>query len=128
MPIYDRRQIFVREVLEKCLRLSYHEKLTRTLPEEFESLIPVNPSVVFVLEDESHPAYNQSQAFRKSIENRAPSREILFDLQLDRLAAQDEKGLLYDPDMVAVFTAVLIDISSKTFSHTFSAFTRFVYF
>lgn len=122
MPVFDRRQIFVREVFEKCLRLAYHEKLTQILPEQFAPLIPVNPQVVYVLDDSSHPAYNQAQIFRKLIQDRVDSATLLMELKVDRLAAPAESK--YDPDMVAVFIAVLIDASSKTFSHTFAAFTK----
>jgi nuclear cap-binding protein subunit 1 len=121
LPVYDRRQIFVREVFEKCLRLAYHEKLTKTLPEEFTPLIPVNPQVVFALDD-SHPAYKKAQDFRNLIRDRVVSQEILMELQTDRLASGEDVD--YDLDMVSIFTAVLIDVSSKTFSHTFAAFTR----
>jgi nuclear cap-binding protein subunit 1 len=123
MPVYDRRQIFVREIFEKCLRLAYHDKLTQILPEDFAPLIPVKPEVVFVLDDSSHPAHKQAVIFRRLVQDRAESRELLLELQADRLAAINDTH--YDPDMVAVFTAVLIDVSSKTFSHTFAAFTRF---
>jgi nuclear cap-binding protein subunit 1 len=122
LPVYDRRQLFVREVFEKCLRLSYHEKLLKTLPDEFEPLIPIKPQVVFVLDDSSHPAYGQAQLFRRLIQDRADAKEVLLELKADRLAPDIEAT--YDADMVAVFTATLINVSSKTFSHTFAAFTR----
>lgn len=121
-PIYDRRNIFVREVLEKCLRFSYHDKLSQFLPEEFEPMIPVKPQIVFVLGDESHPAYSQAQLFRTMIKERPNAKDILLELKADRLAPDDEAT--FDSDMVAVFIAVLLDVSSKTFSHTFAAFTK----
>ncbi|KAI6182064.1 80 kDa nuclear cap-binding protein [Aphelenchoides bicaudatus] len=124
LPTYDRRQIFVREVFEKCLRLSYHDKLLKTLPEDFEPLVPVKTQVVFVLGESSHPAYGQAQMFRRLIQDRVESKEVLLELKADRLAT--DADATYDADMVAVFTAVLIDVSSKTFSHTFAAFTRYV--
>jgi hypothetical protein len=104
------------------LRLAYHEKLTQILPEKFAPLIPVKPQVVFVLDDVLHPAYKQAVICKNLIQDRAESREILMELVQDRLAP--EENYRYDPDLVAVFTAVLINQASKTFSHTFAAFTK----
>ncbi|KAI6234413.1 80 kDa nuclear cap-binding protein [Aphelenchoides fujianensis] len=124
-PKYDRRQVFVREVLEKCMRLAYLEKLTPILPEELLPLLPEKPEVVYVLDDPAHPAHAQGETFTKLLAD-AQHSELLLELQADRLATPDDPNFRYDPDMIAVFTAVLIKRSSRTFSHTFASFTKHV--
>ncbi|CAD5206410.1 unnamed protein product [Bursaphelenchus okinawaensis] len=123
LDIYDKRQIFVREVFEKCLRLSYHEKLIQVLPEEFAPLIPPKPVISYVLDDNDHPLFEQASQFAACIKSRKASEDILLDLQKDRLSAENVE---YDPESVSIFTSVVLNIASKTFSHTFAAFTKYV--
>ena len=47
------RRILVREVIEKCMRLSFHSKLSEFLPPEFESILPEEPTICYVLDDGS---------------------------------------------------------------------------
>ncbi|CAD5209171.1 unnamed protein product [Bursaphelenchus xylophilus] len=124
LSAFDKRQIFVREVFEKCLRLAYHEKLTQILPEEFEPLIPAKPVISYVMDDSDHPLFEQATLFSNAIKARKTSEDILLDLQKERLASGD--NVLYDPEAVSVFTSVVLNIASKTFSHTFAAFTKYV--
>ena len=112
-------------MLEKCLRLAYYDKLQQLLPEEYEKILPPKPAVVGVFEDEEHPAFAQAQTFRAMIQERKDLAEQLFELRVDRLASDEEAT--FDPEKVAVFTAVLLNISSKTFSHTFTAFTKLAF-
>ncbi|KAI6222009.1 80 kDa nuclear cap-binding protein [Aphelenchoides besseyi] len=123
---YDRRQAFVREVLEKCMHLAYHQKLTQILPQELHVLIPDKPEVVYVLDDPSHPAHSQSQTFITMLKEKKESKDLLIELQADRLSSPEDPNFRYDSDMIAVFTAVLTKMYSRTFSHTFTGFTKFV--
>lgn len=42
--------MFVREVIEKCMRFSYHKKLLDFLPKEFLAIAPADPIHVDVCE------------------------------------------------------------------------------
>lgn len=72
---------------------------------------------------DTHPAYAQAQEFKNLIRGRIDADEML-----DKLRRKDPSGEVgeseYDPDSVAVFTAVLLKLASKTFSHSFAALTK----
>ena len=36
---------FIREVLEKCRRFCYHQRIVETVPQDFEHLLPNEPSI-----------------------------------------------------------------------------------
>lgn len=44
---------FVREVLEKCMRLSYHQRILDIVPPTFSALCPANPTCIYKYGDES---------------------------------------------------------------------------
>ncbi|NP_001411970.1 nuclear cap-binding protein subunit 1 isoform 3 [Mus musculus] len=44
---------FVREVLEKCMRLSYHQHILDIVPPTFSALCPANPTCIYKYGDES---------------------------------------------------------------------------
>ncbi|KAM5300226.1 nuclear cap-binding protein subunit 1 isoform 3-T3 [Ctenodactylus gundi] len=44
---------FVREVLEKCMRLSYHQCILDIVPPTFSALCPANPTCIYKYGDES---------------------------------------------------------------------------
>uniref|UniRef100_A0A673I997 Nuclear cap-binding protein subunit 1-like n=1 Tax=Sinocyclocheilus rhinocerous TaxID=307959 RepID=A0A673I997_9TELE len=44
---------FVKEVLEKCMRLSYHQRIVDIVPQSFSALIPANPVCSYKYEEET---------------------------------------------------------------------------
>ena len=38
---------FIREVLEKCRRFCYHQRIVETVPQDFEHLLPNEPNIRF---------------------------------------------------------------------------------
>jgi nuclear cap-binding protein subunit 1 len=43
---------FIREVCQKTMRLSYHQRIVDIMPDEFEPLLPIKPGAHFKYEDE----------------------------------------------------------------------------
>ncbi|KAM4809404.1 nuclear cap-binding protein subunit 1 isoform 2-T2 [Rhinophrynus dorsalis] len=81
---------FVREVLEKCMRLSYYQRILDIVPATFSALYPANPTCVFKYEDESN-----------------------------------NEGSSFNPLKIDVFVQALLNLASKSFSHSFSAVAKF---
>lgn len=48
---FNSTKVFVREVLERCVRLSYYKKVVEMVPEEFAPLLPREPVFFFVVDD-----------------------------------------------------------------------------
>ncbi|CAK5056475.1 unnamed protein product [Meloidogyne enterolobii] len=121
------KRIFVREVIDRCLRLSYHKKLVELLPGEFSPVIPDEPVITYVLDDENHPAFSKAEQFKELIAQRAKDDEILA-LLIENNANEDEQmedKNVYAEDSFAVFFAVLLKLASKTLTHSFAALTRY---
>uniref|UniRef100_A0A7E4VBE2 Nuclear cap-binding protein subunit 1 n=1 Tax=Panagrellus redivivus TaxID=6233 RepID=A0A7E4VBE2_PANRE len=117
--------IFVREVLEKSMRLSYHKKIVEILPKEFKPIIPNEPKFQFVVDDEEHPAHEDSLHFAAKIRNRVTCEEILLSVKRNEDDIK-EGECPYDPDQVAIFTGTLLKMASQTFSHTFAAINKYL--
>nr|CAD2166361.1 unnamed protein product [Meloidogyne enterolobii] len=121
------KRIFVREVIDRCLRLSYHKKLVELLPGEFGPVIPDEPVISYVLDDEGHPAFSKAEQFKELITQRAKDDEILA-LLIENNANEDEQmedKNVYSEDSFSVFFAVLLKLASKTLTHSFAALTRY---
>ncbi|KAF7638788.1 hypothetical protein Mgra_00001869 [Meloidogyne graminicola] len=124
------KRIFIREVIDRCLRLSYHKKLIELLPNEFGPLIPDEPTISYVLDDENHLAFNKAEQFKLLISQRAKDEEILdllteSNINEDEQVGNNERQIIYSEELVAVFFAVLLKLASKTLTHSFAALTRY---
>ncbi len=74
----------------------------------------------------NNPAYELASRFHEAIMSKKTDEEILPMLKSEPQEGEEDGGggQEYDPDSVAVFTAVLLKIASKTFSHSFAALTK----
>ena len=46
------KPFFIREVFQKCMRLSYHQRMVEIVPESFQPLLPRPPKSVYKFEGE----------------------------------------------------------------------------
>ncbi|XP_030252962.1 nuclear cap-binding protein subunit 1 isoform X1 [Sparus aurata] len=122
---------FVKEVLEKCMRLSYHQRIVDIVPPTFSALIPAEPVFIYKYEDESAsslPGYPVSIAVGNAIKNRASNEEILTalkDVPNPNQEDDDDEGETFNPLRVDVFLQTLLHLAAKSFSHSFSALGKF---
>ncbi|XP_060904528.1 nuclear cap-binding protein subunit 1 [Labrus mixtus] len=122
---------FVKEVLEKCMRLSYHQRIVDIVPPTFSALIPADPIFVYKYMDESSaslPGYPVSITVSNAIKNRASNEEILTILKEVPNPNQeddDDEGETFNPLKIDVFLQTLLHLAAKSFSHSFSALGKF---
>ncbi|KAM3612040.1 uncharacterized protein V6R79_001488 [Siganus canaliculatus] len=122
---------FVKEVLEKSMRLSYHQRIVDIVPATFAALIPAEPIFIFKYEDESAsslPGYPMSITVGNAIKNRASNEEILAilkDVPNPNQEDDDDEGESFNPLKVDVFLQTLLHLAAKSFSHSFSALGKF---
>jgi len=121
---FSMKQIFVREVIEKCMRFSYHKRMVEILPPSFDDLIPEEPVFKFVVDNPEHPAHEDSIHFSNKIRNKVTNEDIILSVKRPENEVQ-EGECIYDPDLVAIFTGTLLKLGSHTFSHTFAALQRY---
>ncbi|VDD90978.1 unnamed protein product [Enterobius vermicularis] len=106
------KRIFVRELLEKCMRLSYHERLLEFLPTYFEALVPEKPRICYYLGEEENPSVELARSFESSIREKKTPDDVA------RLLGKNGESL-------AVFLSVLLYNARTTFSHSFAALTKY---
>ncbi|KAL7988540.1 hypothetical protein Chor_007459 [Crotalus horridus] len=122
---------FVREVLEKCMRLSYHQRIIDIVPASFSVLTPANPACIYKYGDESNkslPGYNVALCVSIAIKNKASNDEIfaiLKDVPNLNQDDDDDEGFSFNPLKIEVFVQALLHLASKSFSHSFSALGKF---
>jgi len=129
---------FIREVLEKCRRFCYHQRIVETVPQDFEHLLPNEPSIRFKYrqdddedeQDDINPAVSCSRKLERAIRSRASQDEIFEILSevpkpSSAFEDNDDDSADYNPNALDVFVQTLMFIASKTFSHSFSALHKY---
>ncbi|KAG8130327.1 hypothetical protein E2320_017106 [Naja naja] len=124
------RPRFVREVLEKCMRLSYHQRIIDIVPASFSVLTPANPTCIYKYGEESNqslPGYNVALCLNIAIKNKVSNDEIFTILKDVPNPNQDndDEGFSFNPLKIDVFVQALLHLASKSFSHSFSALGKF---
>ncbi|CAB3407078.1 unnamed protein product [Caenorhabditis bovis] len=110
---------FAREVIEKCRRLGSYDKIIQALPSEFVRIHPTIPEIRYMLDDELEPGYHKATVFTKMFQERRDADAFLEELQHE----DPEEG--YNADDFAVFVTVMLKMAAKTYSHNFSALSRY---
>ncbi|KAM8962304.1 nuclear cap-binding protein subunit 1 [Pelodytes ibericus] len=122
---------FVQEVLEKCMRLSYHQRILDIVPASFSALYPPAPKCIFKYGDESAsslPGYAIALNLTNIIKNKAVNEDIfmvLKDVPNPNQDDDDDEGISFNPLKIDVFVQSLLNLASKSFSHSFSAIAKF---
>uniref|UniRef100_A0A8C5RIB5 MIF4G domain-containing protein n=1 Tax=Laticauda laticaudata TaxID=8630 RepID=A0A8C5RIB5_LATLA len=124
------RPRFVREVLEKCMRLSYHQRIIDIVPASFSVLTPANPTCIYKYGEESNqslPGYNVALCLNIAIKNKVSNDDIFTILKDVPNPNQDndDEGFSFNPLKIEVFVQALLHLASKSFSHSFSALGKF---
>ncbi|VDN02912.1 unnamed protein product [Thelazia callipaeda] len=113
------RHMFVREVIDKCMRLSYHQRMTEVLPPTFAKMIPEKPTICYDLNDEEHPDHDFAATLEKAFRDKIPAEEmndLLRDATVNNMDISSK---------MSIFLKVLLFLARKTFSHNFAALTRY---
>uniref|UniRef100_A0A8D0GN20 Nuclear cap-binding protein subunit 1 n=1 Tax=Sphenodon punctatus TaxID=8508 RepID=A0A8D0GN20_SPHPU len=122
---------FVREVLEKCMRLSYHQRIVDIVPSAFSVLTPASPQCIYKYGDESNktlPGYSVALCLTIAIKNKTSNDEIftiLKDVPNPNQDDDDDEGFTFNPLKIDVFVQTLLHLAAKSFSHSFSALAKF---
>ncbi|XP_075302607.1 nuclear cap-binding protein subunit 1-like [Opisthocomus hoazin] len=122
---------FVREVLEKCMRLSYRQRIIDIVPPSFSVLSPAKPACLYKYGDEGNrslPGYAVALCLTIAIKNKASNDEIfniLKDVPNPNKDDDDDEGFTFNPLKIEVFVQTLLHLAAKSFSHSFSALAKF---
>ncbi|VVC44097.1 Hypothetical protein CINCED_3A017899 [Cinara cedri] len=124
---------FVREVLQKAMRLSFYERMRDIVPPDFEPLLPQKPEPKFKFGEDNTSAPGQflSNTLLVKIRNKITPEEIIEVLKEPLMLESGEiiepvDTTLSNPVKIDAFVQTLLFIASKSFSHAFAAITKFI--
>lgn len=124
------RPKFIREVLLKSLRLSYYQRIRDMMPESYVELLPPVPEPIYKYSAEgagSLPGTQVAHELVMSIRRKCTPEEALNVLNSLPALGENEENLSYNPLKIDVFVQTLLNLGSKSFSHSFAAISKFHY-
>uniref|UniRef100_H2YUE9 Nuclear cap-binding protein subunit 1 n=2 Tax=Ciona savignyi TaxID=51511 RepID=H2YUE9_CIOSA len=124
---------FIKEVLEKSMRLSYHKRICDAVPQDFAALVPVEPKIEFKYDfklgpdhsQEERAAYNASQRVITAIKTKCKEDELIIMLEDIHQEESNIDGSTFSLPRLEVFLQSLLFLAQKSFSHSFSAIFKF---
>jgi len=122
---------FVNEVLLKCLRFSYHQRVKESVPESFAPLLPPEPNPLYRYEQEgsgSLPGTMHAHKLIAAIKSKCTPDEaaiLLKDLPNQYPNGQDNENNAFNPLKIDVFVSTLLHLGSKSISHSYAALAKF---
>jgi len=127
------RPKFIKEVLEKCMRLAYHKKIVDMMPAKYEVLFPVEPKFKFKYQivpgssKQDHMGITTSQRIISSIQNKCSDEDMIALLE-EIVPSTNLNGASVencDVQRIELFTHSLLYLAKKSFSHSFSGLSKF---
>lgn len=113
---------FIADVLERCVRLAYFERIERAIPRELVRKLPDKPRNNFkYLEGPQVEGYRPAQILVNFLQQKHTSAQILTWFETE-VIVKDLPALL----KVDIFVTCLLGTSSKSFSHLLTSIERYV--
>ncbi|XP_016976330.2 nuclear cap-binding protein subunit 1 [Drosophila rhopaloa] len=110
--------VFLRELLKKCLRLSYHQRIVEIQPDVLAGVLPPAPLPHFKFVDELLPGAMLSKNLLEAMRSKQCCSEMIISL----ISGSTDIGLLLK---INVFTQNCLHLGSKSFSHTFAILAKY---
>ncbi|KAG0349619.1 Component of the cap-binding complex (CBC) [Podila humilis] len=130
LPVDHAQSIFIRETLEKTIRLSYYERIKETLPEEFQQkFLPAEaPGPTWKFESPDHPYHAMGSAVLNSLRAKTPIEQIEQTLEsmknaprLEDLTPSQREDFIRE-----LFVECVLMLGSKSFSHVLNVIERYL--
>ncbi|CAH3163167.1 unnamed protein product [Porites lobata] len=128
------RCVFLSELFERIKRFSYHQFLIENIPEGLHSLLPVtpSPSYRFTPDQGEIPGADTAKQLAEAIKAKKDVDDLQTILTSVPANATDQKDFSSDVAdqtfpllRLDILMHVLLKLGSKSFSHSFSALSKF---
>ncbi|KAJ8592671.1 hypothetical protein M405DRAFT_28898 [Rhizopogon salebrosus TDB-379] len=125
------KRTFIRRALEFEIRLSYHDRVLKTLPEAMQNDTNVisdqAPGPTFEYEDPSNPHYDVAQSILNLLRGRSKAEEVLSHIEsLKNTLEASGTHLHVDSTIRSISIHCLLSIGSRSFSHLLNAIERYL--
>ncbi|KAF8264305.1 MIF4G like-domain-containing protein [Lactarius quietus] len=133
LPGHHPKRIFVHRALELEVRLSYYDRVLKTLPQEFQeplagAMPDQAPGPTYEYEDPSAPHYDAAQGVLNQLRSRTKPEDVLVHLDTLKNNLSETVDVSEDPDTVVRAIAIqsLLHIGARSFSHFLNAVERYL--
>ncbi|KAF8632011.1 hypothetical protein AX17_004954 [Amanita inopinata Kibby_2008] len=133
LPMQHPKRAFMLRAVESEIRLSYHERILKTLPEVMQApeanVIPEQaPSPDFEYDDPSNPHHEGAQSVLNLFRGRAKAEDVIASLETLRstLESSVEGHINVDTVVRSITMHSLLHIGSRSFSHLLNAIERYL--
>ncbi|KAG0202619.1 Component of the cap-binding complex (CBC), partial [Mortierella sp. GBA30] len=128
-PVDHPHAVFIRETLEKTIRLSYFERIKEAIPEDFHKFMPSEaPGPTWKFESPDHPYHAMASAVLNSLRAKNSIEQIEQTLEsmknaprLESLTANQREDFIRE-----LFTECVLMLGSKSFSHVLNVIERYL--
>ncbi|KAJ7727907.1 armadillo-type protein [Mycena metata] len=134
LAVQHPKRAFMRRALEFEIRLSYHDRILKTLPPEMQApegntIGEQAPGPDFEYDDPAKPHHDSAQGVLNLFRGRAKAEDVISHLETLKatLETSDDGGLV-NADVLIRSIAIqsLLHIGSRSFSHLLNAIERYL--
>ncbi|KAI9279792.1 MIF4G like-domain-containing protein [Sporodiniella umbellata] len=120
---------FLKEVLEKEIRLSYYDRIKSMLPENFHIFLSESaPSPQFKYSDKADPSHEKSKTIIDSLRTKKNVEEVreMLSKYKDEAASEGKGEVEQQSYIRELFVQSLLLVGSKSFSHILNVVERYL--
>ncbi|KAJ7762752.1 MIF4G like-domain-containing protein [Mycena maculata] len=134
LAVQHPKRAFMRRALEFEIRLSYHDRILKTLPAEMQApegntISEQAPGPDFEYDDPAKPHHDNAQSVLNLFRGRAKAEDVISHLETLKtsLETSDDGGLV-NADVLIRSIAIqsLLHIGARSFSHLLNAIERYL--
>ncbi|TCD60345.1 hypothetical protein EIP91_010329 [Steccherinum ochraceum] len=132
LPQQHPKRVFMRRAVEYEIRLSYYDRIVKTLPEQMQSpdagvLPPGTPGPSFAYDDPASPYHDAAQNVLNLLRGRGKAEEVMAHLEELKNTLETTDS---DQNVTSVIRSIavqaLLHIGSRSFSHFLNAIERYL--
>lgn len=117
---------FIKEVLLRCLRLSYHQRVVDSVPGSFRGFAPDKPDPTFKYEALPETENNMTCMISAKLVNAIKAKCAPEEIQAILKEVPDDEGSDQATCLRnSIFVQTLLNMGNKSFSHSFAAIAKF---
>ncbi|KAH8074940.1 MIF4G like-domain-containing protein [Cristinia sonorae] len=132
LSIQHPKRVFMRRAVEYEIRLSYYDRIVKTLPEQMQSreacVLPEEaPRPIFAYDDPASPYHDIAQSVLNLLSGRAKAEDVMAHLEelKNTFETTDTDGNI-NTTIRAIAVQSLLHIGSRSISHYLNAIERYL--
>ncbi|KAF5322475.1 hypothetical protein D9619_001169 [Psilocybe cf. subviscida] len=133
LPVQHPRRAFMRRAVEFEIRLAYHDRILKTLPEPMQgpdayTIAEQAPGPAYDYEEPTNPHHDAAQAVLNLFRGRAKAEDVIAHLDQLKITLESSDDAPSDVDSTirSIVIQSLLHIGSRSFSHFLNAIERYL--